>query len=363
MAFIELDREKLKHNYQYLSNVLGNHNIHFGIVSKVLCGNRDYLKEMIDLGANQILDSRIYNLKVVKSINKDIETAYIRPPSKRGVKSVVKYADISFNTEYETIRLLSEEAKRQHKTHKVIIMIEMGDLREGVLGDEFIDFYGKIFRLPNIEVVGIGANLNCLNGVMPSHDKLIQLSLYEQLVEARFNRNIPYVSGGSSVTLELIFEDLMPEGINHFRIGETLFFGNNLFTGEPIDGMENDMFKLNAEIIELTEKPKLPRGEIGTNVAGEQKTFEEDNYGKTSYRAILDIGLLDISPENIRPMDDDIEIFGASSDMIVLDLGSKKPKYKVGDLIPFKINYMGALTILSSQYISKVVVDTKNSNH
>ncbi len=356
MAFVELNRAKLHHNYQYLKDLLGKNNIKLGIVSKVLSGNKEFLKEVIDMGVDQILDSRMYNLKAVKSIDEGIETAYIRPPSKRSIKSVVRYADISFNTEYYTIKLLSEEAQRQNKTHKVIIMIEMGDLREGVLGDEFIDFYGKIFKLPNIEVVGIGANLNCLNGVMPSHDKLIQLSLYEQLIEARFKRNIPYVSGGSSVTLELLYKNVLPEGISHFRIGETLFFGNNLFTGEDIEEMEQDIFRLNAEIIELTEKPVVPIGEIGENVAGEVKEFDEGNYGKTSYRAILDIGLLDIDPQNIEPLDDQIEITGASSDMIVVDLGPHKPQYRVGDLLPFKINYMGALTILSSQYIAKKVV-------
>jgi predicted amino acid racemase len=356
MAFVELDRNKLKHNYQYLKGLLGDHDIRLGVVSKVLCGNKDFLKELIAMGVDQVLDSRMYNLKAVKSIDENIETAYIRPPSKRSIKSVVKYADISFNTEYYTIQLLSEEARRQGKTHKVIIMIEMGDLREGVLGEEFMDFYGKIFKLPNIEVVGIGANLNCLNGVMPSHDKLIQLSLYEQLIEARFQRNIPYVSGGSSVTLELIYKNVLPEGISHFRIGETLFFGNNLFTGEDIEEMEQDIFKLNAEIIELTEKPVVPTGEIGENVAGEVKEFDEDNYGKTSYRAILDIGLLDIDPQNIVPLDEGVNITGASSDMIVVDLGTEKPNYKVGDLLPFRINYMGALTILSSQYIAKKVV-------
>src|SRR6056297_2222513 len=344
MAFIELDSKKLEHNYNYLKELLDKDDIKFGIVSKVLCGNKDFLEELINLGADQIFDSRIYNLKVVKSIDSNVETAYIRPPSKRSIKSVVQYADISFNTEYYTIKLLSEEARRQNKIHKIIIMIEMGDLREGVLGEDFVNFYGKIFELPNIEVVGIGTNLNCLNGVMPSHDKLIQLSLYEQLIEARFKRNIPYVSGGSSVSLELIYKNVLPEGISHFRIGETLFFGNNLFTGEKIDEMEQDIFKLNAEIIELTEKPMVPTGEIGENVAGEVREFNEENYGKTSFRAILDIGLLDIDPQNIAPLDDGVQITGASSDMIVVDLGTEEPDYKVGDLIPFKINYMGALT-------------------
>lgn len=356
MAFIELDGQKLKHNYDFLENLFKQNNIGWGIVTKLLCGNTVYLKEVIDLGIKQVLDSRVSNLKAIKRINPEIETIYIKPPAKRSIRSVVRYADISANTELYTIKLLNEEAGRQEKIHKILIMIEMGDLREGVLGDNLIDFYGKIFNLPNIEVVGIGTNLNCLNGIMPNQDKLIQLGLYKQLIEAKFKKKIPYVSGGSSVTIPLIIKRIMPKTVNHFRVGETLYFGNDLFTDKRIKGMKSDIFKLKTEIIELIEKPMVPSGEIGTNVAGETPEFDEKDLGKKSYRAILDIGLLDINIDHIEAVDRKITVTGASSDMIVVDLGTKKPRYKVGDLIEFKLDYMGALTILNSDYISKRVV-------
>src|SRR5690606_16118860 len=104
----------------------------------------------------------------------------------------------------------SQEAKRQDKIHKIIIMIEMGDLREGVLGEELMDFYQQIIHLSNIEIRGIGTNLNCLSGVMPTQDKLIQLSLYKQLIEAKFNIQIPWVSGGTSVAIPLILKNARP---------------------------------------------------------------------------------------------------------------------------------------------------------
>ena len=252
--------------------------------------------------------------------------------------------------------MLSEEAQKQNKTHKIIIMIEMGDLREGVLWDDFMDFYEKVFELPNMEVVGIGTNLNCLNGVMPNQDKLIQLSLYEQLIEAKFNKNIPYVSGGSSVTIPLIKKQVLPAGITHFRVGETLFFGNDLVTDEIFPEMESDIFTLNAEVIEVNEKPMVPHGEIGENVAGEVREFDEKDYGKTSCRAILDLGLLDIDTDHIFPYDEDITISGASSDMIVIDLGDNPKEYKVGDVIPFKLDYMGTLNAMNSNYITREVI-------
>jgi predicted amino acid racemase len=105
MAFIELHKDKLKHNYNYLDNLFNKNKIQWAVVTKLLCGNIQYLKEVLNLGITQICDSRVSNLKTIKSIKNDIETIYIKPPAKRSIKSIVKYADISFNTEYETIRL------------------------------------------------------------------------------------------------------------------------------------------------------------------------------------------------------------------------------------------------------------------
>jgi len=355
MAFIVLNKEKLAHNFTFLNKLFKKHNIEWAVVSKILCGNKSYLQEVINLGIKQVCDSRVSNLKVIKSINPNIETVYIKPPAKRSLKSIIKYADISINTEFETIKLLNEEAKKMKKVHKIMIMIEMGELREGVLGDDFIAFYESVFNLSNIEVVGIGTNLTCLYGVLPNQDKLIQLSLYEQLIEAKFNKNITYVSGGSSVTIPLIYKGLLPKSINHFRVGETLFLGTDVYNDSTIRNMEHNVFQFFAEIIELSEKPMVPSGEMGTNVEGEEYEFNDSDLGKNSYRAILDIGLLDVEDKHILPKDNDIEIAGSSSDMIVLDLGKNPKNYKVGDLIEFSLNYMGTLSVLNSKYIEKRV--------
>ncbi|MGC9342251.1 MAG: hypothetical protein ACP5E3_06095, partial [Bacteroidales bacterium] len=140
-----------------------------------------------------------------------------------------------------------------------------------------------------------------------------------------------------------------------FRVGETLFLGTNVYDGSPYENMENDVFKLYAEIIELTEKPMVPDGELGANLEGESVEFDEDKKGETSCRAILDMGLLDIDDEHIKLTHKGIEVVGASSDMIVVDLGENKQNYKVGDLIEFNLDYMGTLRALSSNYIEKRV--------
>ncbi len=357
MAEIVISRKKLKHNFDFLENIFQKNNIQWGIVTKLLCGNPMYLKEVIDLGARELMDSRISNLRTIKRINPDVRTIYIKPPPRRSIRSVVKYADVSLNTDLETMKMISEEAVKQKKKHQVIIMIEMGELREGVMGDDLINFYEKVFKLPNIEIVGFGTNLNCLYGVMPSRDKLIQLSLYKQIVETKFNKKIAWLSGGTSVTIPMLFKKQVPPGVNHFRIGETLYFGANLFTGKTIKGMKDDVITFKSEIIELIEKPVVPEGNLAENPSGDTYEIDPEDYGKTSWRALLDVGLLDISPEFLIPLDKNMEIAGASSDILVIDLGKNPKKYKVGDFIKFKLKYMGALGLFNSDYIIKRLED------
>lgn len=356
MAFIKLYRKKLEENYNFLNTIFESRNIDWGVVTKLLCGNKIYLKEIMALGVNEMHDSRISNLKKIKALDPTIQTVYIKPPAKRSIESIVRYADVSFNTEIDTINMLSQEAQKQNKNHKIIIMIEMGDLREGVMGEELVEFYGSILTLPNIEIRGIGTNLNCLSGIMPTQDKLIQLSLYKQLIEAKFNIKIPWVSGGTSVAIPLILKNARPMAVNHFRVGEALFFGKDLFTGDTIKGMHNDVFKLFSEIIEITEKPDTPTGELGESGVGNTYVMDSNaDLGVTSLRAILDIGLLDMQPQYIQAEDPDITIVDASSDMLVIDISSSKKKYKIGDLVSFKLQYMGALYLLNSDYIEKTI--------
>jgi len=152
MAYVKLYRSELEHNFKFLDDLFKKNDIKWGITTKLFCGNSDFLNEVINLGIGEVHDSRISNLKVIKKIDPETVTIYIKPPPKDAVPDVIKYADISLNTELSTLHELSDEATRQETTHKVIIMIEMGDLREGVMREDLIEFYEKVFRLPGIEV-------------------------------------------------------------------------------------------------------------------------------------------------------------------------------------------------------------------
>ncbi|EPR74087.1 hypothetical protein ADIWIN_0896 [Winogradskyella psychrotolerans RS-3] len=239
-------------------------------------------------------------------------------------------------------------------------MIELGELREGINNDDVIAFYQSVFNLPHIEVVGIGSNLGCMFGVEPTYNKLMQLSLTKELISTTFNKNLKLISGGTSITLPLIEDDLVPKDINHFRIGEAAFLGICPLEGQQFKGLHKDTFEFYANIIELIEKNVVPGGITTDSNNGQAINNDDDRTTLKSYKAILDFGLLDVDRDDLEA-EDDFLFVGATSDMVVIDVGNNKTeanktKYRVGDKIKFKLNYIAVARLLNSKFIHKVYV-------
>ena len=365
MAELIIQTNKIQDNIKYLSKYFKEQNISWSLITKVFSGDRTFLESVLtkDVIENisSIGDSRLTSLKNLKEINPDMQTIYIKPPAKVYANDVIKYADISLNSSLTTIKELNEAAKQANKIHKVIIMIELGELREGVNRSELMNFYEQVFELSNIDVIGIGSNLGCMYGVEPSYDKLLQLSLYQELISAKFKRNLKYVSAGTSITLPLIENNKIPQEINHFRVGEAAFFGTSPLKNEQFKELHTDTFQFKANIIELETKDIVPEGKISNGNIGHSAAFDGIDVSETSTKAILDFGLLDVEKENIEALDDDIKFVGITSDMLVIDIGDNttkdgKPKYKIGDQIEFIPNYMGVARLLISKFIDKKYV-------
>jgi predicted amino acid racemase len=316
----------------------------------------DIIKDIHSVG-----DSRLSSLKNLKELNKDLITIYIKPSSHTHIEDVVRYADISLNSSYETIAELNAAAKAQNKIHKVIIMVELGELREGVNREDLSEFYESIFKLPNIQVVGLGSNLGCMYGVEPTYDKLLQLNLYKELIEIKHGTELPLNSGGSSITLPLVENGQLPQGMNHFRIGEAAFFGTSPLTNSQFLDLNTDTFNFYPQIIELEEKGIVPDGVIGDASIGHSADFNEEDLGRTTYKAILDYGLLDVDTSELNPDDENIKLVGTTSDMTVFDLGDNadekgEPLYNVGDTICMDPSYLGVARLLNSKFIEKKFV-------
>jgi predicted amino acid racemase len=362
MAELIIHTKNIQNNIRFLSTYFKSHNIAWSLVTKVFSGDQEFLKHVLTdeiiQKIDSIGDSRLTSLKNLKFVNPKMQTIYIKPPAKIYADDIVKYANISLNSSYDTIVALNEAAKKIGKMHQIIIMVELGELREGVNRAALMTFYESVFQLSNIDVIGIGSNLGCMYGVEPSYDKLLQLSLYKELISEKFNRDLKYVSGGTSITLPLIENQAIPKDINHFRVGEAVFFGTSPLNNQPFKELSTDTFEFKANIIELDEKLIVPEGIINEASIGDSADFKGKSNSEKSIKAILDFGILDVDKSNIDPIDSDIKFVGITSDMLVIDIGTNKTKegkkkYSIGDTISFKPNYMAVARLLNSKFIDK----------
>ena len=359
MATLAINTDKILGNIESLNKYLGANNIAWTLVTKMLCGNKPALEKILYhpeiKNIHSLGDSRLTNLKAIKEINPDLVTMYIKPPAPKLVSSIIQYCDISLNSSYSTIEKLDKEAAKQEKKHRIIVMIEMGELREGIVRDEILYFYEKIFNLQNIDIIGIGTNLGCMYGVEPTFDKLIQLSLYKNLIDAKFGTNLELISGGTSITLPLIEKRKVPAVINHFRIGEAALLGVSPLNGKKFRDLSTNTIEFSAEILEISKKEIVPDGVIGNGNIGHTVVFDE-NENRESYRCIVDFGQIDVDVNNIFPKDNSISFVGTTSDMTVYDLGKNENGYRMGGQLHFRPNYTSIARLMNSRYMSKKIV-------
>jgi len=358
MARLKIHADRLLENIRIINQYMMEKGKIWSLVVKVLGNDRDILSELLSHPVISELHSvavtQVANLRLIKEINPAVTTMFIKPPNLKNAEAIVRYADYSLNTSIATIKALNVAAARQGKIHKIIVMIEMGELREGIKREGLIPFYRSVFKLSNIEVVGIGTNLGCMTGIKPTYDKLIQLVLYEQLLEAKFNQNLALVSGASSITLPLLEKDKVPTGVNHFRIGEAVFLGTTPLTNQQFLDLNTGAFTFEATIVELYRKDSLPDGEVSEAAVGHFSAMPEES--TASFKAILDFGILDVDADYLIPEDDNISFFGNSSDLSVYDLGENPRNYRTGDVIRFKLSYLAVAKLMYSQFIQKDIV-------
>lgn len=353
------DLTKVKQNLDAVSKVVKGAGCSLMIVAKSFCAD-PALTTVIAAhpSVDYLADSRIENLKKYpprdshgSTHNK--ETVLLRLPQEWEIADVVRYADISFNSERKTVHLLQAEAARQNKIHKIVLMIDLGDLREGIFYQQEESIYHaveEILTFPNIQLLGIGVNLTCYGAIIPKYDNLSKLVEIANSIEEKFHIHLPMITGGNSSSLYLIEREELPRGINNLRLGEAFILGNETAYGARIPGTFDDAAILQAQIIELQIKPSLPIGEIGKDAFGETPSYEDRGYRK---RAILAIGKQDADIGSMTPLDPKVEILGASSDHLILDVTDSQHAYQVGDAVGFRLGYGGLLKAATSPYVFK----------
>jgi len=283
-------------------------------VTKAVLGEPSIAKAMIQGGVKFIADSRIENIQKMKSAGISTQFVLLRTPLSQA-ESIVKNADISLNTEIETLKKLSYHAKGQNKIHQVIIMVELGDLREGILPCDLPQLVRKTLSLPHIKIIGIGCNLACYGGIKPDDKNMRELSELVDLLEKEFHIDLEIISGGNSANFEWFKSSQDVGRVNNLRLGESILLGCETVGRKVIPGLHTGAFQLIAEVIESKRKASVPLGEICQDAFGNVPGFLDRG---DHQRVIIALGRQDVQVSNLKS-NNKLKMIGSSSDHIILD--------------------------------------------
>src|SRR3546814_12296135 len=87
---------------------------------------------MVRGGVAGLGDSRIENLGRLRAAGMAMPLTLIRSPMLSQVDAVVRHCDVSLNTAPIILAALSDAADDPKVIHEVVLMVEPGDLREGL---------------------------------------------------------------------------------------------------------------------------------------------------------------------------------------------------------------------------------------
>ena len=107
------------------------------------------------------------------------------------------------------------------------------------------------------------------------------------------------------------------EGVDNFRLGESLLFGKERSRYTFLPGTRNDGFILECEVVEAKVKPSLPWGTAGVDSYGRKPVFT--NRGEKRKKVICAIGRQDF-----------------------------------GDIVELRLGYFSVLRAFTSPYVEKI---------
>ncbi|MBQ3552255.1 MAG: alanine/ornithine racemase family PLP-dependent enzyme [Clostridia bacterium] len=350
---VTVNLNKLRHNLGLINDMCHGQNISTAIVTKCVCADSRIVQLIEESSADMFADSRLENLKKIVTRKQKLLLRLGMPSEAR---DIVAYSDASLQSQLSTVFALDDAAKKLSKKHKVILMVDLGDLREGIYFKEIQTIKATaraIHACENIEFFGIGANLTCFGGILPDESNMKSLVDIANEISDAIGFFPPVITAGNSSAMSMLRSGKLPCEINNLRIGEAFLLGKDTSDGSHMDGFYDDAFILEAELIELERKPSKPFGSSGPNAFGEYVEFEDKGNMK---RGICAIGRQDADTDGLRPLDEGIEVIGASSDHLILDT-HENGSLNVGDVLRFVPDYGALLRLFTSPYVKREYIE------
>lgn len=350
---LEIDTKKVTENAERLSGFCARRGVELAFVTKGFSARPEVIRAAMAGGVTSFADSRMKNIMAAKKAIPGLKYLLIRIPAIPEAEEVVRWADWSLQSQIETIRAVSEAALRQGRVHPIILMIDVGDLREGVFGREQLDEIApQIRECRGVELVGLGTNVGCYGSILPSVENTQILVDLRDYLNRTYGFHITTLSGGATCTLKLLEEGKLPAGINQLRVGEAVLFGEDTTGNRFLEGYHHDAFLFKAQVVELRRKPSVPIGEHGRDGKGDTPEYPDRG---VRLRAICAAGKQDVAWAALTPTLPGAEMIGASSDHLIVDVEDCGGQVKVGDWMTFRCGYMAVLDATTSAYVDIVV--------
>jgi predicted amino acid racemase len=353
---IEIHLDRIGANAREVVNRAAARGVSVTGVTKAMCGSPALARVYLDAGVTALGDSRVENIERLRADGIDAPIVLIRSALVSEVDRVVVAADTSCATEVDIVEQLSAAAVRANRAHGVMLMVELGDLREGIMPADLPDVVARCLALPNIQLRGIGTNLACRNGVVPDDRNLGELSDLATSIEAQFGLVLGVVSGGNSSSLGWVCTTEQLGRIDNVRLGEALLLGRDPLHGTPIAGLHQDTAMVVAEVIESKHKPRRAWGERGrstftppTDARPGTKATDDDE----GWHSLLAIGHQDTDPLDLTPPPE-LRIIGASSDHLVL---ASEQRLVLGSEVVFRPGYSALVRSMSSRTMPSILHD------
>jgi predicted amino acid racemase len=353
---LEIDKIKLADNARAVTTLCGTAGIDVAGVVKVVNGDPVCAKIMHENGCGQIASSRMDQLERLRRETPGIPLLLVRIPMISEADALVRAADMSLNSDIAVLRAINAAAKTAGVIHEVIVMIELGDLREGIWQEaEYIAIATEVENeLKNLRLAGTGTNLGCYGSISPTTEKMEELIAATERIESAIGRRLDIISGGGSTSLPLVISGEMPERVNHLRVGESIVIckDNEDLYDIKIEGTHRDVLTMKAEVLEARVKPSHPIGEIAYDAFRNKPTYTDRGDRR---RALLGVGKVDFGYlDQISPRAKGAELLGASSDHTILDIEDADPDIRAGDVLTFDTCYAAVAFLSSSPSVFKV---------
>ena len=352
---LEVDLSILRSNARQVITHCQQQGIRVCGVVKGVDGLPEVARAMRLCGAEELGTSRLEQVERCRAAGVGGPWLLIRIPGLSELPDVVRLCETSLQSERVTLDALEEECVLQGKTHRVIVMADLGDLREGFWDkDEMVDVCVHVEReLPHVELAGVGVNLTCYGSTKPTPEKMQALLDIAARIEKRIGRKLEIISGGATSSYTLVHWGTMPAGINHLRIGENILLGKDLQVSwgiQDMDYLRMDGFTLRAEVVEVREKPTYPIGEFAIDAFGRKPVYVDRGIRR---RAILALGRADVGElESLIPREVGLTVIGGSSDHCIVDVEDCPRRLEVGDIVEFSLCYSHLLYATSRSDIT-----------